>query len=86
MRAIRIKKIIQKNGELHLTNLYVSKGQEVELLLLLESHKDTAIKERLTARQLLNSSLIGLWKDRTDIGDSTQYARQLRDQGQRRQR
>ena len=86
MQAIRLKKIIQKNGELHLTNLSVSKGQEVELVLLLEPHKDTAIKERLTARQLLNSSLIGLWKDRTDIGDSTQYARQLRDQGQRRRR
>jgi hypothetical protein len=33
-----------------------------------------------TARQLLNSGLIGVWENRTDIKDSLTYARQLRDQ------
>jgi hypothetical protein len=41
-------------------------------------------RPRLTARQLLNSGLIGLWKDRQDITDSASYARQLREQAQRR--
>jgi hypothetical protein len=85
MQAIRIKKRIKKNGELHLTNLAVSEGQEVELVLLYEQKKDSGVKKRLTARQLLNSSLIGLWKDRTDITDSAKYARLLREQAQRRQ-
>jgi hypothetical protein len=85
MQAIRIKKRIKKNGELHLTNLDVSEGQEVELVLLYEQKKDSGSKKRLTARQLLNSNLIGLWKDRTDITDSAKYARLLREQAQRRQ-
>lgn len=40
----------------------------------------------LTARSLLHSGLIGLWKERTDIDDSTVYARQLREQAQNRRR
>jgi hypothetical protein len=35
-----------------------------------------------TARQLLNSKLIGMWQDRTDIGDSAVYAQRLREQAQ----
>ncbi len=84
MNAIRLKPTIQKNGELHLTNLSVVAGQQVEVLLLYDPGSGT--KKRLTARRLLNSRLIGLWKDRTDIADSAEYARQLREQVQRRQR
>jgi hypothetical protein len=32
----------------------------------------------LTARDLLESGLVGLWADRDDMGDSVEYARQLR--------
>ena len=39
-------------------------------------------KKRLTARQLLNSDLVGMWQNRTDIVDSPTYARQLRQQVQ----
>jgi uncharacterized membrane-anchored protein len=41
-------------------------------------------KKVLTARQLLNSNLIGLWENRIDITDSLDYARQLREKAQRR--
>jgi len=41
-------------------------------------------KPHLTASQLLRSGLVGLWKDREDIEDSADYARQLREQAQRR--
>ena len=34
----------------------------------------------LTAHQLRQSDLIGLWKDRADIQDSAAYVRQLREQ------
>ncbi len=84
MQAIRLKRTIKKSGELHLTNLSVVEGQQVELLLLFDPQSEH--KKRLTARQLLNSGLIGLWKDRTDITDSAEYARQLREQAQRRQK
>jgi hypothetical protein len=35
-----------------------------------------------TAADLLQSGLIGLWADRTDIGDSRDYARELRERAQ----
>ena len=41
-------------------------------------------KPCLTASQLLRSGLVGLWKDREDIEDSAECARQLRKQAQRR--
>lgn len=38
----------------------------------------------LTARDLLQSELVGLWADRRDIGDSVEFARQLRKQAEHR--
>jgi hypothetical protein len=38
----------------------------------------------LTVRQFRQSVLIGMWKDRDDIQDSSVYARQLREAAQRR--
>jgi hypothetical protein len=86
MQAIRLKRIIKKSGELHLNNLLVEEGQQVELLLLFTPKTKTKSKKQLTARQLLNSGLIGMWKNRTDITDSLEYAHQLREQAERRHR
>ena len=44
----------------------------------------TIARSHLTVRQLRESGLIGLWKDRYDIRDSTVYARSLREQAQKR--
>lgn len=38
----------------------------------------------LTARDLLQSELVGLWADRADIGDSLAFAHQLRQQAEQR--
>jgi len=38
----------------------------------------------LTARDLLQSELVGLWADRDDIGDSLSFARRLRQQAEHR--
>ena len=38
-----------------------------------------------TAVDLAESGLFGIWADRTDIGDSVEYARQLRRQDETRQ-
>ena len=40
--------------------------------------------KKSTTRNLLKSGLVGLWKDRTDIKDNIAYARNLREQAQRR--
>jgi hypothetical protein len=83
MEAIRLKQTIKKSGELTIQNLPVEKGQQVEVLVLFTPSK-TSIRPRLTARQLRDSGLIGLWKDRQDIQDSASYARDLREKAQRR--
>lgn len=83
MEAIRVQQTIQKRGELTLRNLPVEKGQQVEVLLLF-NHVEKLERHRLTARQLRHSGLIGLWKERRDITDSTTYAQQLREQAQQR--
>jgi len=83
MEAIRIQHTVQKKGELTIRNLPVETGQQVEVLLLF-TPAEKAKAACSTARQLLHSDLIGLWKDRQDISDSASYARQLRDQAQRR--
>ncbi|MEN8220042.1 MAG: hypothetical protein ABFS56_27570 [Pseudomonadota bacterium] len=43
------------------------------------------IGKNLTARDLLQSELVGLWADRSDIGDSLSYARRLRQQAEHRE-
>lgn len=83
MEAIRVRQTVKKNGELTITNLPVVQGQQVEVVLLFTPSTKLE-RPRLTARQLLNSELIGLWKERTDIIDSAEYARQLREQAQSR--
>lgn len=77
MEAVRLCKVVEKDGEILLTELPCKKGQHVEMTLLFGPLSTQG--HYLTARQLLRSGLIGLWKDRGDIEDSASYARQLRD-------
>ena len=84
MEAIRLYKVVEKDGEIVLTGLPCRKGQHIEIILLPESSA-LPTKHRLTASSLLHSELIGLWKDRTDIEDSADYARQLRERAQRQE-
>jgi len=83
MEAIRLNKVVEKDGEILVTGLPCKKGQYVEMILLIEPSAMPR-HPHLTAHQMLRSELIGLWRDREDIEDSTDYARQLREQAQRR--
>lgn len=85
MEAVRLQRIIEKDGELLLTELPCKKGQRVEVIVLAEPPASLQ-PPRLTAKRLLESGLVGLWQDREDITDSAAYARQLREEAQRRQR
>lgn len=81
MAAIHIRKTVEKDGEISLTGLPVKEGQQVEITVEIGTATPT-----LTARQLAESELVGLWADREDIRDSVAFARQLREQAQRRQK
>ena len=84
MEAIRTHKIVEKDGEITVKGLPFRKGQHIEMIFLLES-STAANQYYLTAGDLLHSNLIGLWEDRENIYDSASFARQLREQAQRRQ-
>ncbi|HEV8716966.1 MAG TPA: hypothetical protein VGX03_29620 [Candidatus Binatia bacterium] len=85
MEAVRLHKVLEKDGELLLTDLPCKKGQRVEIIVLPEPPIPPQ-PHRFTAKQLLKSEVVGLWQDREDIADSAAYARQLREEAQRRQR
>ena len=42
--------------------------------------------QELTARDLLQSGLVGLWADRDDMDDSLSFARQIRQEAEHRRR
>ena len=83
MDAIRIYTTVEQDGEIHLSNLPLKRGQRVEMIVLPETAAP-AERPPLTAGALLASGLIGLWEGREDIVDSLEFARRLRDQAQRR--
>ena len=83
MEAIRVNQIVTKDGEVVVKDLPYKKGQH--LTMLIEPVVPSS-RPRLTVRQLRQSGLIGLWKDRKDIQDSAVFARQLRDKAQTRSR
>lgn len=82
MVTLRYHHTVEKNGELNLQNLPIEAGQEVEVLLLVSSKYSK--KKHLTAKDILDSDLVGIWKDRQDISDSAAYARELREKSQNR--
>jgi len=73
---ITMRQIVETDGELLLRDLSCRKGQEVEVTLQVEDADEFPLS---TGRHLASSKLVGLWKDRTDIGDSSAYARELRE-------
>lgn len=83
MEAVRLEQIVVEDGEIVITGLPYKKGEWVEVIVLPQVRK-TMPRSRLTVRQLRQSGLIGLWKDRDDIEDSAVYARRLREQAQKR--
>lgn len=82
--VIHVQATIERDGEVHVANLPVKRGQRVELSIRISAAEEAP--RGLTAGDLLASDLVGMWADRTDIDDSAAYARELRAQAQRRER
>ncbi|MGH9463427.1 MAG: hypothetical protein ACRD1X_19665 [Vicinamibacteria bacterium] len=82
MEARKIQQIVERDGEVTVKDLPCKRGQRVEMIVLLGSEADEG--QRLpTMRDLLNSGLVGMWADRTDIADSADFARRLRERALR---
>jgi hypothetical protein len=82
MASVTIHKTMDKDGEIFLTGLPFQEGEDVELTVSSEEKLKTG---GLTFRKLLESGIVGMWKDRDDIGDSVEFARKLRERAQRRE-
>ncbi len=82
MAMLRVNTVVKKDGEITMRGLPFKKGDRVELIL--HPAEAAANAKVLTARRLRGSGLIGLWKKRADVTDSAVFARQLRQQAQRR--
>lgn len=83
MEAIQVQQVIARDGEVVVTGLPYKKGQTVQVIVLGQPDVSHS-RSRLTVGRLRQSSLIGMWRDRTDISDSSAYTRQLREQAQKR--
>lgn len=83
MEAVQVQQVMARDGEILITGLPYKRGQAVEVIVFLHPPMPQP-RARLTVGQLRKSELIGLWQDRTDINDSSIYARQLREQAQER--
>ena len=50
-----------------------------------EHAESIATNKFITAGELLDSGVVGIWADRSDIGDSVEYVQQLRQRIQQRE-
>lgn len=82
MDAVRKMTVFEEDGKVTLTGLPYKKGDQVEIILL-KGQAETR-PQGMTVRELLDSPLVGMWADRDDIGDSSEFARRLREQAERR--
>ena len=81
--AVRTKTIVQPGGLVEVRSPELTPGASAEVIVLVDA---PAPQRVMTADSLLDSGLVGLWEDRTDIADSAEFAGQLRRQAERRER
>jgi hypothetical protein len=76
MKTIACKVVIPTGRQLHISvpeDVPLGPAEVVVIIV-----PEALPEKRGTAGDLLRSPLFGIWKERTDIGDSGQYARELR--------
>ena len=86
-QALRHTVRVQVGGVIEIRAPELIPGTLAEVIVLVDpsaGDQATAGMRVMTAGDLLESGLVGMWGDRTDIGDSVQFARRLREQAERR--
>ena len=84
MKAVMYKVVIPADRQLHIAVPEDIPPGPAEIALIIAP--ETSIERGMTAGDLLRSPLCGIWKDRSDIGDSVEYARSLRATAEQRAR
>ncbi len=83
MKTVTFRVVIPEDRQLHLV---VPEQIPPGLAEVMVSVREDAAIQGCTAGDLLRSPLFGLWKDRTDMGDSLEFAQKLRAEAERRSR
>jgi hypothetical protein len=86
MKRVVVTARVSSDGILDL-HLPIGKSEaDKAVQVTVEVMASASLEERrtLSACDLLNSGLVGMWAERSDIGDSREFARRLREQAQTR--
>ena len=81
VKTLNFKANVTGNRELHITLPADVPLGPAEIVLVVSS---SAPSTPPTLGGFLNSEFFGMWRDRTDITDSSEFARDLRSQGWKR--
>ena len=76
--AFRQKVIVKPGGVINLRSQTLKAGETADVIVLIENGRKKTKKRIVTAADMLQSDLFGIWANRKDIGDSLEYARMLR--------
>lgn len=88
MKRIVVITKVSDDGHLHLDLPLGMQDAGKEFQVSVEPAPPQAVapKQTLRAADLLHSGLVGMWAERSDIGDSRDFARRLRERAQTRRR
>ncbi len=81
--AFKQRVTIKSGGLVTLRSRKLKAGTKAEVIVLVEPAEAVAEKS-MTGADLLNSGLVGMWAGRKDLGDSLEFARQLRQKAENR--
>jgi len=81
VRTVNINTDIPSNRELHILLPADIPTGPAEIVLVVSSSADSAAS---TLGEFADSEFFGMWRDRADIKDSFEFARDLRSQGWKR--
>ncbi|MFB3893018.1 MAG: hypothetical protein ACE15C_13455 [Phycisphaerae bacterium] len=82
METVKTHAVLKRDGRITLVDLPYKKGDEVEVTLVKRNGRKG--RKAMTGAELAASRFCGMWADRTDIVDSSAYARRLREAAQNR--
>ena len=81
MNDVMLHVTLAENGVLVVSGLPFKKGEELDVVLRRSSEPTRVL---FTGKALAESALVSLWEQRIDIGDTTEFARKLREEAQLR--
>ena len=81
--AFKRKVTVKSGGLVSLRSNKLKPGTKAELIVLVEP-VENSVERSMTGSDLLRSGLVGMWAERKDIGDSLEFARELRKEAEKR--